>query len=47
MTKAEETRLRNLTAKERVENLSKVEKNHIKRLAKKKKQEGTPRELPN
>jgi hypothetical protein len=46
MTKGEETRLRNLFAKERVENLSKAEKVALRRLAKKKKQEGSPRELP-
>jgi hypothetical protein len=36
MTKGEETRLKNLLAKEKVEKLTAVEKNHLKRLSAKK-----------
>jgi hypothetical protein len=45
MQKWEETRLRNLLSKERVEKLNDLEKTHLRRLARKKKQEGSPQHL--
>jgi hypothetical protein len=42
MTKGDETRLRNLHEKEKVQRLTALEKGHLKRLSKKKRAEAQP-----